>query len=115
MPTSYNVTPDGVKSATIGYSNKNESGREWDINADVQISDGKVSNYGNGEIRRTRIDEETGNIPTANFNSSVGGSYFSITFSNATPEQRVEMLNAIETFMQSVAENVKNYELPASL
>lgn len=114
MASPFNVSPEKIVSATVGYTNKNESGREWDINADASISNGVVSNFSNGFIRR-REDSETGTVPAANFNCGPDNTYLSITFSNATVEQEVEMLRSIYEFMSSVTENVKENNIQVSI
>lgn len=104
----YNVSAEKIVSASVNYSNKNESGREWDINADATIQDGKVTGYTNGTIRRVSSDS-SGNIPSGNFNAGENNSYFSITFSGATLDAKQDMLRHIHDFMQAVAQNITQY------
>lgn len=95
-----------VVSATVNYSNENEKGREYNISADAVIAKDAAIALNSGKISKVADDAATGKIPAASFNIGQDGTYTSITFSNASVAQQLEMLNAIYAFFECVKANV---------
>lgn len=100
-----NVSAVKTISSTVHYNNANDTTRQYDIEADVQISSDKVTNLQNGVIRQ-KAETEIGNAPSGNFNCSADGGYLGLNFSNATNEQQKGMLAAIQSFKESVIASV---------
>lgn len=105
-----NVTAGEVVSATVRYTNEDDSTREFNIKADVNITNKEVSSFNSGEVRK--LNEEMG-MTLATFNASGNtASYFNISFNNATDEEMNKILSAVISFVKDVKENVdsKNAE-----
>lgn len=100
------VTAGKVVSATVRYSNTGNSARAWDITADVNVNNEKVTSFNSGEVKRK---DSTDGMSIANFNASGSGiSYFNISYSNATKEEAKEILTDVIDFMGDVEESIKS-------
>lgn len=97
-----NVTAGQTISATIRYSNKDASARVYDIEADVNISEDKVSNFNNGTVRDKGSDTM---VTLCNF-SGMPTSYFSLGFSEVDKEKAQKILEAIYSFIGDVEASV---------
>lgn len=93
------VTAGEVVSSTRKYSNTEDGKRVFDIKADVNISNGKVTNFSNGSlVKRDKPDHE-GN---ANFSSGIDYNYFSFNSGNLSAEETKEAVLAVLQFMSDV-------------
>lgn len=96
------VTAGEVVSATVKYTNKDDEARKFDITADVNIADKKVTNFNNGELRkRDNVD-----FTNANFSSSGDYTYLNYNCNQLTAEESKEAFTAIYEFMEDVNKNV---------
>lgn len=103
---STNVTPGKVVSATVRYSNSTNPTRAWDIEADVNVSNGEISSFNSGEVKKS--GEENG-FNISNFNASGSGlAYFNIGFNNVTKEEAKAIFDDVLSFMNDVEENIKS-------
>lgn len=100
------VTMDGLVSATLKYSNKDDSNRTFDISADVNISNGKVTNYNNGNVLKK--DGTSGN---ANFSAGNEGDYFNFNANNWDKETVLKAMESIYAFMEKVSESIKENQV----
>lgn len=99
-----NVTAGDYVSATRKYSNKDNSERKFNISADVNIADGKVTNVNNGSV--TKIDEPTNG--SANF--SKGEGWVSFNANNLSEKDTREAFEAAMDFVKDVNESVTSME-----
>lgn len=99
---SSNVTAGEVVSATRKYSNKDNAGRKFNISADVNISNGKVTSINNGTF--TKADEPT----NGSGNFSKGENWMSVNFNNFSEYSIKEAFEAILDFEKDVNESVNS-------
>lgn len=100
------VTAGDVVSATVKYTNKDNADRKFDISADVNISNGKVTNFNNGELRK----KDSSEFSNANFNSSGDNAYFNYNCNNLSEEESKEAFVAIYDFISDVNRSVTTKE-----
>lgn len=100
--SSQNVTADKLISATVKYSNKDDSARVFDITANVRIENGNVSNFENGEVKNL-VNDGMGNVATFN---AYGEKNLNLYIQNADETEAQSILTAIYAFMADVKANV---------
>ena len=99
-----NVTAGDFVAATRKYSNKDEEGRKFDISADVNISNGKVTSFSNGML----VKREDPSYGTGNFSRGDGDTWMSFNLSNFNISESKEAFNAVLDFVEAVNEDVKS-------
>lgn len=101
MQNNLKVTAGDYVSATRKYSNREDDSRKFDINANVNIAYGKVTNFTNGSLVK-REDPTNG---SATF--SKGESWISFNVNNMTEEEAREAFNAVADFFEAVNSSVE--------
>ena len=97
--TDTKVTPGEIVSSTRKYSNKDDSSRRFDISADVNIQNGSVTNFNNGQLTAD-------NSKSANF--SKGEGWFAFNSSQLEGSDLKEAFEATLDFIQNVNDNVNS-------
>lgn len=100
MATNTNVTAGDFVSATRKYSNKDNAERLFNISADVNIANGKVTSINNGSL--TKASEPTNG--SANF--SKGENWISYNANNLSDSDAKQAFDAILEFVKDVEESV---------
>ena len=100
MATNTNVTAGDFVSATRKYSNKDNAERLFNISADVNIANGRVTNFNNGSL--TKASEPTNG--SANF--SKGENWISYNANNLSDNDSKEAFEAVIDFVKDVNESV---------
>lgn len=102
-----NVTAGKTVSATVQYSNLNDSARLFDIAAEVNISEEKVTGFQNGVARlREEPTDVTGNVPVVSFGGNPEN-YFNIGLTYIGEDKALQAMTAIYEFMASVRHSVE--------
>lgn len=95
-----NVTAGDFVSATRKYSNKDNTQRKFNITADVNIANGKVTAFNNGSL--TKVDEPT----NGSGNFSKGENWMSFNSNNLSDNDSKEAFEALIDFVKDVNESV---------
>ena len=103
--SSQNVTADQLISATVKYSNKDDASRAYDIAANVNIQNGQVSSFDNGEIRQANAENAGDMNSIAGFNS-YGDRTLNLNIYNADKAEAQVILDAVYAFMSDVRKEV---------
>lgn len=100
---------DGLISATVKYSNKDDASRVYDISADISITSGKMTGCNNGMV--TKKGETMG---SGNFATGGESDYISYNTNGWGKEDTIGALEAIYEFIGGVKENIsKNQTINA--
>lgn len=97
-----NVTAGDFLSITRKYSNKDKEGRIFDVSADVNIANGKVTAFQNGSFTKTD-DPSKG---SGNFTKSEN--WLSFNANNLADAEMSLAFNSVMEFTKDVAESVKS-------
>lgn len=103
--SSQNVTADQLISATVKYSNKDDASRAYDIAANVNIQNGQVSSFDNGEIRQASSENPDGMTYIAGF-SSYSERTLNLNINNADKTEAQTIIEAVYAFMADVRKEV---------
>lgn len=103
-----NVTKGEIVSATVNYTNADDDSRKWDISAQVLIDKEKVLSFQNGVIYRRDTTPQVAGTAVGNFSLNADDTFYNVVYSNADTETRHEIMNAIDSFVQSVKENAQS-------
>lgn len=100
MAENKSVTAGQVMSATVKYSNRDDESRAYDIEADVNISSGRVNSIVSGSVRRFTEDgamqqniADFQRYDMLNLNAN---------FYGISDEEKMEILSAVLGFMSEV-------------
>ena len=96
------VTADELVSATVKYSNKDDSSRVYDITANVNIQNGQVSSFDNGEIRSVVGEVGEGLASIVGTFSSYSERNLNLNINDANDVQGKNILEAVYAFMADV-------------
>lgn len=106
MITKEKVTAGEVVASTIKYSNQTDSDRVFDIKAEVNVLNGKVSNINNGRISKKGSTEYVG----GDFNCCESLNYFGFN-ANGLNQEEIEMaVKSALTFISDVKESIESKE-----
>lgn len=105
--TNQPVTAENLLSATVKYSNKDDSARVYDISANVKIRNGEAVNFENGEVKRLPASADSMDSAdiVATFHSYSKKS-LNYDVNNASEEESKLILESVYTFMADVKANV---------
>lgn len=106
METNQKITAGEVVSSTRKYSNINDGTRLFNIEADVNIQNGKVTNFNSGTLTR----KEANAYGNANFSAGNNLDYFAFNSNGLNASEVKDALDAIMDFMSNVKENVESLE-----
>lgn len=101
------VTAGQVVSATVKYTNLDDESRKFNISADVNIQDKKVTNFNSGTV----VKKDTTDYGNANFNAGQGLTYFGFSSNNLNAEELKEAIGATLAFIADVEKNVETYNV----
>lgn len=99
------VTAGQVVSATVKYTNLDDETRKFDISADVNIQDKKVTNFNSGVVSK----KESVDYGNANFGAAQDLSYFSFNSNGLNMEETKEAVSSVLAFIEDVKENVESH------
>lgn len=105
MEKSQTVTAEDLLSATVKYSNNEDANRTYDISANVNIRNGKVSSFDSGEVRKESSVTASGVEAVSTF-SSYSDKSLNLSFTNVDADESKTILDAIHDFMANVKSNV---------
>lgn len=100
--TDSKVTAGAIVSATVKYTNFDDASRTFNISAEVNIQDKKVTNFNSGSISK----KDSTDYNNANFSAGKGLNYFSFNSNNLSAEDVKEAIIATLGFIADVEENV---------
>lgn len=111
--TNQNVTADALISATVKYSNKDDSARLYDISSNVSIQNRQVNSFDGGEVRKPQSDVQFGDgMAIATF-SSYGTKTLYLSINDADENEAKAIMEAVYTFMTDVKANVNTNPVTA--
>lgn len=106
------VTAGELISATVKYNNNDDANRAFNIEAEVSINNGTVTNFNSGVVRR-KNEENGANVATF---GSWSDNQLNVDFQNlSTREESLQILTAIYDFRTDVKNTVAAGSAPASI